>query len=103
MSRSTIGHVDIDDLLDGTPVRLLRALRWFDWADWDDLTISAGVPESDRERDTYYASIRRLIQSGRVERKTHRGVSRFRITDKGRAQLASVSRRVAASVVKVLP
>ena len=27
----------------------------------------------------------------------------YRITDKGRAQLASVSRRVAASVVKVLP
>lgn len=101
MSDHAHGYVDIDDLLSSKPLRVMRALLRFDLADWDDLSLAVGIPDSERERNVFYAVMRRLVASGRVNRTTIRGQNWYALTDKGRAEISNASARIAASVQQV--
>lgn len=103
MSDPAHGYVDIDDLLGSKPFRVMRALTHFDHADWDDLSMSVGIPDSERERNVFYAVMRRLIVSGRVRRTTVRGAHWYSLTNKGRSELDRASARIAAWTLQVTP
>ena len=79
-------------------LRVLRALRFFDWADCTELMSACGAPDHrGHERGNLTAAISRLLRDGHIEKRRVRSsagrhamyVVQLRITDTGRAELAS--------------
>jgi DNA-binding MarR family transcriptional regulator len=82
-----------DGYRDTTRGRILRVLRRADWMSTTDLRETLGIPSARcHERDNHDQMLKRLLQRGLVEKRrgtTLCGVSEYRITETGRAELAS--------------
>lgn len=101
MTSSSNRVVQLHELLEQAPIRILRALRWCDWIDvydFRDLVLDC-THEDKRSKDAIATGLARLIRLGFVERRGARvrtwgytGGDRYcydiRITEAGREWLA---------------
>lgn len=88
-----VNYNPLDETLEKTDVRILRALRHFDSIEasdlWELLNVPRGrEPGDDGERSKFYSSMSRLAREGLVARSGLLGERYYRITPAGRAELA---------------
>ncbi len=85
---ATNRYAPLDEQLERPSIRILRALRWHDWITANDLMIVLNVPDydraSNRERNAYVSSLRRLVALGDVMRDTTYYPSRYRLTSRSK-------------------
>lgn len=103
--RHTVRYEPLDEILDSTPVRVLRLLRRNDWLDAQTVSQLLGAVDY-LDRNAISVTLGRHVRAGLVERRAYRmriaygaTMREFRITPAGRAWLArrlETDRRVCA-------
>lgn len=86
MKKGDDTYTPLDEILDESATRVLRALRWFDWARTSDVFLALGA--HDDERNALSATISRLVKEGLIERgeRSREGYA-HRLTPAGREEL----------------
>lgn len=92
-SKVSNGYYPIDELLEVPRVRILRALNRFDWALSGDLRVALDIEETVLEINKFARTLSSLVKERLVDMDGSGTSHRYRINDRGRAQLKQVIAR----------
>lgn len=89
-------YLPVDELLELPRVRVLRVLRHFDWLGSSDMLLALNEPNY----DAVWRALVAHIKDGNIERRGS-GPHEYRITQRGRAELAKLMARGDVNEVRV--